>query len=76
MKKRKVNDFKPFEEKQLSTGEYYGALPDKIIINGEHWVVVKTGDVNGETIDKLKNFNTNKTKVLKRQTLIKYLERK
>lgn len=75
MKKRKVNNFKPFEETELPTGDYYGALPEKIIIKSDHWVVVKTGVVDGETIDKIKNFNTNQTKVLKRDTLIKFLQK-
>jgi hypothetical protein len=75
MAKQKSNYNLPFSPTELPTGAYYGALPERIIIQGVEWVVTKTGTVNGETVDKIKNINTNEMKVLKRKTLIKYLEK-
>lgn len=75
MEKQKSNYKLPFTPTELPTGVYYGALPERIIIQGVEWVVTKTGTVNNETVDRIKNLNTNEVKVLKRKTLIKYLEK-
>lgn len=74
-KMAKSNYKLPFTPDELPSGKYFGALPDEIVIRGEQWTVRKTGDVDGVTYDRIKNMGTGQEKVLKRETLIKFLQK-
>jgi hypothetical protein len=74
MKKRNQNNYKPpFEPTEIPTGVYEGSLPEKIIIKGDEWIVVKTGEVENILYDKIMNTNTLEKKTIKRDKLLKFL---
>ena len=60
----------------LPTGIYYGSLPEHLIINGVEWIVTATGIVEGVTYDKIINSKTRELKTIKREKLLKFLEKK
>jgi hypothetical protein len=60
----------------LPTGKYYGSLPDYIFFDNAHWTVLKTGDVEGITYDKIKNTVTQQVKIVKRKNFIEFLSKK
>lgn len=60
---------------EIPTGKFFGALPDNILINGQRWDCVKTGDVKGRTYDKIKNHVTGASKVYERGVLLTFLKK-
>jgi hypothetical protein len=59
----------------IPTGKFKGALPDNILINGERWFCIKTGDLKGRTYDKIENVLTGERKVYERQVLLEFLRK-
>lgn len=60
---------------EIPSGKLRGALPDNILINGERWLCLKTGDLNGRTYDKIENTISGERKVYERQVLLEFLRK-
>ena len=60
---------------EIPEGKLRGSLPWNILINGERWRCVKTGDVKGRTYDKIENIITGEQKVYERSVLLAFLRK-
>jgi hypothetical protein len=57
----------------LPTGKLKGALPEKLIINGVHWLCVKTEVIGNDTFDTFVNQVTGERKKNNRKKTINFL---
>lgn len=75
MRKKKTEYVSPFAPTEIPDGVYYGSLPDKIIIDGVHWICTATAIVDGVTYDKLINSIDRSIKKVERMKLLNFLKK-
>lgn len=74
--KKKYPQKHPFAPEELPTGTHFGALPDKIVIDGIEWMCMTTAIIEGKTYDKIKNTVTGEVKKVERNKFINFLQKK
>lgn len=73
MKRQKKDYPHPFAPTDIPTGKHFGALPDKIFINGIEWRISATAVIEGVTYDRLINTVDQTIKKVERMKLINFL---
>ena len=66
----------PFKPDEIPNGKYFGALPDRIFIDGIEWKCLATAIIEGKTYDKIKSTATGEVKKVERNKFINFLQKK